>query len=355
MHNIFGERFLGRREPAWHGLGQTFDGPITMLEAVGRINAGYVVDKAPLFAKVGNRYVPVGGQIGLVRQPTDDDPEYRVLGVASRDDYGLVQNHELARILDPLSEQWPVETVGVLGQGETIFFTLDAGTVRIGRSNREEVRQFFLVSDTKNGRTAGRIAFTPVRVVCQNTLSLGLSAAVARASLRHSAEYADEMRFRVGLMKQMQRIMRETTATFNHMARVVLNPDKAAAIFELSYPYPSMPAKVALAEALTARDRNELGDEYSEQLLGVDKARETYDFYRGRTEVFRAGAAELFAKINDEHPAIANTPWAAYNAVVECEDYRNGGKGVLASALFGARAVTKARAFEAAYAAAVGG
>lgn len=353
MHNIFGERFLGRREPAWHGLGQTFDTAITMLEAVGRINAGYMVEKAPLFAKVGNRYLAVEGQVGLVREPTTDDPEHRVLGIASRDDYGIVQNHEMARILDPLSETWPVETVGVLGKGETIFFTLDAGEMQVGRSRREVVRQFFLVADTKDGKTSGRIAFTPVRVVCQNTLTMGLSAAVSKAALRHTADYSDEVKFRVGLTKHMQRVMRETKARFDHMARAVLNADKVQAIIETSYPYPPLPAKVALAQALTPRDRAELGEEYAVQLEGVDTAKSTYEYYRGRTEAFRDGAAELFSKINDEHPHIANTAWAAYNAVVECEDYRNGGKGVLAAALFGARAVTKARAFEAAYAAAV--
>ena len=30
-HNLFGERFLGHREPAWHGLGKTFEDPITAI------------------------------------------------------------------------------------------------------------------------------------------------------------------------------------------------------------------------------------------------------------------------------------------------------------------------------------
>lgn len=351
-HEIFGERFLGRREPAWHGLGQVFDGPITMMEAVGRIGAGYMVDKAPLFVKVNGRYIAVEGQVGLVRQPTDDDPQHRVLGIASKDDYGLVQNHELARILDPLSERWPVETVGVLGQGETIFFTLDAGTSRVGKSSREEIRMFFLVADTKDGKTSGRIAFTPVRVVCKNTLTMGMSAAISSAAMRHTADFQDEVKFRVALAKQMQRIMATAKAKFDLMARAILQFDKVQAIIETAYPYPPLPAKVALAEALTAADRAELGDDYAVQLEGVDKAKSTYEYYRGRTDVFRAGATELFGKLCDEYPPIANTAWAAYNAVVECEDYRNGGKGLLASALFGARAVTKARAFEAALTAA---
>lgn len=353
-HNIFGDRFIGAREPAWHGLGQVFTEPITMLEAVGRIGAGFEVVKAPLFVKVDGRYIAVEDQVGLVRRPTDDDPEFRVFGTSSKEDYGLVQNHELARMLDPLSATWPVETVGVLGKGETIFFTLSAGEMQIGRSPREVVKNYFLLTDTKTGRKAGQIAFTPVRVVCQNTLSMGLASAVAKTSMRHTADYGDEVKFRVALMRQMQRVMTETKAKFSTMAQAVLQPDKVQAILETSYPYPNMPAKVALAEALTARDRTELGDDYGIQLEGVDAARSSYEYYRGRTEIFRAGAQELFAKINDEYPAIANTAWAAYNAVVECEDYRSGGPGLLASALFGARAVTKARAFEASYAAAVG-
>lgn len=32
--NLFGERFLGNREPAWHGLGMVFTESLTAVEAI---------------------------------------------------------------------------------------------------------------------------------------------------------------------------------------------------------------------------------------------------------------------------------------------------------------------------------
>ena len=51
---------------------------------------------------------------------------------------------------------------------------------------------------------------------------------------------------------------------------------------------------------------------------------------------------------NQEHPKVAQTPWAIWQAVVETEDYRRGKEstnGRQSSALFGTRATTKEKAF----------
>ena len=53
---------------------------------------------------------------------------------------------------------------------------------------------------------------------------------------------------------------------------------------------------------------------------------------------------ERFNIFNDEFPKLANTSWGVYNAIVETEDYRRGHDSS-ATALFGSRAESKARAF----------
>ena len=73
--------------------------------------------------------------------------------------------------------------------------------------------------------------------------------------------------------------------------------------------------------------------------------REEYDKRVERVEKIRAGALERFHVFNDEYPRLANTPWAMWQAVVETEDYRRG-HADSATALFGQRANTKARAFK---------
>ena len=48
--SLFGERFLGRREPAWHRLGEVFpqDLKLTATEAMERADIMFKVDKYPM-------------------------------------------------------------------------------------------------------------------------------------------------------------------------------------------------------------------------------------------------------------------------------------------------------------------
>jgi phage/plasmid-like protein (TIGR03299 family) len=344
--NIFGSRFLGAREPAWHSLGTVFTDSPTLLEAIGRCNMGYRLVKAPAFVLVDGNYLPIPNRVGIVRYPTEDDDQFRVFGVVGAE-YGLMQNDQLARLIDPLTQQWPVETVGALGNGETIFYTLKVSTHRVGG---EEVIVYYFVTDTRDGKTTARIGITPQRIVCQNTLSAGIRSAIAMVKIPHCADIADEVQFRVALSRRLQSSTRDLISNFNRMAAATFSANKARAIFEASYPYPNVPAKVALARDLTRAERNELAD-YEVNVDELTAVEETFEYYVARADAMREHAYGLFQKINDEYPRIARTGWATYNAVCELEDYRKGGDGALASSLFGSRANTKARAYAAVMAA----
>jgi phage/plasmid-like protein (TIGR03299 family) len=338
-HEIFGERFLGRREPAWHGLGQTFDAPIGALEAVETAGLDYEVDMLPMFVKIpGTKKQIPAGKNAIVRQPTSDDNEYRVFGYC-KDNYGLLQNTMLGEILDPLTERWPVESVGALQDGKTIFLTLDAGN---GSVDGEEINQYFLFTETKDGLTSAKFAFTPVRVVCQNTLVAGLRQAVVNASLSHHSGFEADLNWRTSLLYELQDVQQQVMEAFGFLAATEITTKQATAIFKAAYPDPKAPAKVQIAQELRAAD--ELGE--SGEWIDLEKREKWLESTIARMNARQEAAGELFGKINDEHPGIARTGWAAYNAVVELEDYR--GKeteGSLASALFGDRARAKKRAF----------
>ena len=73
-------------------------------------------------------------------------------------------------------------------------------------------------------------------------------------------------------------------------------------------------------------------------------AQDEFEKRRNRVQNIRKGAWERFQFFNDKNPALANTPWAAWQAVVETEDFRRG-KSNSATAIFGQRAEAKSRAF----------
>ena len=334
--NIFGERFVGHRKPAWHELGQVFEGAISATEAVGLADLNYRIVTAPLVGNMDGVEIKTG-KYGIFREPTRDDPKCNYFGTCSKD-YRILQNAELAEIMDGLTNKWPVETAGAIGNGETIFMSLDAGyTVVKG----EEIRKFFLITDTRDGGTSMKILFTPVRVVCQNTLVSGLSQATVSATIMHDSGMETILKTRVKLLNNMETSMNETMKVFDHLANKAVIEQEINDIIAAAYPTPKKPKSLALLD--------EYPTEEEQIVLGIlndraQRAQHSWEYACGRTEVFRQGARFNYERLCDEHTSIAGTAWGVYNAVVEFADFRKGTDTVAQSAVFGLRAQEKIRA-----------
>lgn len=340
--SIFGDRFFGRREPAWHGLGIVLDGNYTATQAVEIAGLDYEVATHPLVADVHGTALETG-KVAIVREPTTDDPEYRVLGIAGQN-YEVLQNYDIAAILDPLSETWPVETVGALGYGEKVFMSLLVGDSDV---RGDPVTEYFLLSEGKTGGDSVTIAYTPVRVVCQNTLTLGLSSATVRSAIVHTVGVRKNLKFQVDLLARLRAARSSGLQSLRRMADIVLSPPQVDIILRTVYPDPKQSQKARLAAEIAASPALDPDlDSIVSEGPGRDllTAVSLQQYMTERAESFRAAAGERYAAFNDEQPSLARTGWALYNAVVELEDYRTGGSSVEASAVFGSRATTKSRA-----------
>lgn len=354
--NLFGERYLGR-QVAWHQLGETFDEPLTMTEAVKRCGLDYEVHLAPLYAhhrvrgvdlfgaeiqRAKTHRIQVPNRYAIMRSPTQDDLEPRIFGTVSST-YEVIQNTEIAQAMDELVEEWPVETCGALGKGETTFFTLSVGNTDI---RGDQIEEFFLISDKKTGKSALKIAFVPVRVVCQNTLTAALGSAKVLSFLSHREGVGGRLDSRVQALKKLQSIRAKTLQNFHRLAEAVLEEEQIDTIFEAAYPTPTKPKKVRLLE--------EHDDEEDLALLGnlfakAQEAKDRWLYYKDRAIGMREDAKEELVRINDEElaelPHLQNTAWAAWQAITAKEDHRDGPESLYESALFGARAKTKVKAF----------
>ena len=350
---IFGERFLGVREPAWHELGQVVGvREVDAVQAVQRAGMDYQVTLQPLQVSLpgdaGN--LAIENKFAVVREPTRDDAEYRVFGVVGRL-YEPLQNVEIAEAIQPLVDKWPVETAGALGLGERIFLTLDAGTGEIGG---EEVRQFFLVTEAKDGGTSVQVAFTPIRVVCANTLSVGLQEARMNLALDHERGVKSKLQGIATIMAQMEKSIHQTMNVLQNMARFVASQEQVQDLIHYAYTVgqhaPKRSARRPSVKQLLAAGGAD------EQRQDVQDALSSFSAYEKKVQrdgerrlAFAGAAQERLEVFNGEQPSLANTLWAAYNAVTETEDWRKGPRGddgVAVQALFGERANTKRRAFD---------
>lgn len=334
-HNIFGDRFIAYRQPAWHGLGEVFQDPIhSATEAIKRANADYEVAAAPVTYTAFGRKVNTG-QLALVRQPLPDDNQPRHLGFVSSD-YELVQNLDLAAIIDPIAKQYPVETCGVLGVGERVFLTLSMGSTNLTEQG-EELAEFFLITNGFGGYGLS-LCYTSVRVVCQNTLNLGLAEATLNITLAHKEGVAADAAFFAGLMGRMKQARTVQNEVLRRMTLSTLVQAQIEEILLAAYPTPKVPAKVQLLRQIEADNDLATAQESMDKLARIAR---THGVYSDQVASFRGGAAQLLEKFNDEFPSLANTPYAVLQAVVECEDYREGRDGVAENVLWGPRARAK--------------
>jgi phage/plasmid-like protein (TIGR03299 family) len=320
--NIYGDRFAGHREPAWHGLGKVFQEELTPLEAVKLAGLDYEVNKWPLLANVaGIMYeTPL---FGLYRDPdkNDKDQEFVYFGSVSKD-YQVIQNTEIAQIIEPISKLWPVETVGALGKGETMFMTLDAGELDI---KGDLLHQYYMISDTKDGGHCLRIDTTPVRVVCGNTYELGISQATMTMALNHGRDPRSKLEAISKTIEKMQASGKVIVGLLEDLTKVKVSPAQLQKMVLDVYPTPD----VSEVDVITAAPA------YVRRILN----------WKERVEATQLALVELYTKFNDEYPQFGQTNYAFYNAVVELEDYKTG-RNAAQSAIFGNRARTKEKAFE---------
>lgn len=200
----------GRKERAWHGLGQVFDGPMRVEEALELSHADYQVELKPVVAitpdieeALKHGTVPADLILDAMvrgRMATMRLDKQKALGVVS-ESYGVVQNRQAFSFIDTLcsgeigNDHVPViETAGVLGHGERVFITAKfPEQIILDNKGDDRVEMYVVFTTSHDGTGAVSCLVTPIRVVCNNTLNFAMSNNVGRISLRHTSGVMDRL------------------------------------------------------------------------------------------------------------------------------------------------------------------
>ena len=190
LENRNGKTSFASTQVAWHGLGQIVKEAMTSKQAIELAGLGYEVIKVPMNAEVaGVGQFPVPDKFATVR--TDNN---EVLGVVGTK-YTIVQNKDAFLFFDSIVGQGQAifETAGVLGRGERIFVSAKMPNyIRIaGTDDLTEV--YVILTSSHDGSGSVIAAVTPIRIVCANTLRLGLQNAVNKVAIRHTANVENNL------------------------------------------------------------------------------------------------------------------------------------------------------------------
>ena len=164
----------------WHNLGTRLDKPATATEAIEAAGLGFTVEKAILKTEIPN--LPVPDHFATVRKDTK-----QVLGVVGSR-YVPIQNKDAFSVFDSLVGEGEAmyHTAGVLGKGERIWLLAKLPSfIRI--NGGDIVEKYLLLTNAHDGTSAVRVKLTPIRVVCENTLTVALTGAEMEVHIRHTA------------------------------------------------------------------------------------------------------------------------------------------------------------------------
>lgn len=219
--------FFSVKEKAWHGLGQIVQDYPTSAEAIQFAGLDFEVIKNPLFTKskglsVGDnnlvtayRHIPVSNYFATLR--TDNNC---VLGVVGKD-YEIVQNRDAFSFFDSIvgGDGIQYETAGALGNGERIFITAKLPDyIRVG--DDDLIEKYLFLTTSHDGSGSITAAFTPVRIVCANTLNAAMHNKSNTIRIRHTANAKARLEQAHKVMGISNRLSHELQDIFNHWTKV---------------------------------------------------------------------------------------------------------------------------------------
>lgn len=272
-------------EIPWHGLGTRLQKPATSEEAIISAGLDWEVVKKPVYVKLDKRF-QVKDTFAMVRKDKWQRNECDILGVVGKN-YTPVQNKDAFNFFDSIvgEKKAIYHTAGSLSGGKIIWILAKLpGYIRVVGNDISE--KYLLLSNSHDGSSMVQIKFTPIRVVCQNTLTIAMNKGET-LKVKHSRDVKDRLKQASEILGIVNDKYDTIERSFKNMTKVQLNEKRLNEYVKTIFPDPV--------------------DEL--QYATVDNNREMV------RELFEQG-------LGNNLPGVAGTLWAGYNAVTELIDHK---------------------------------
>ena len=185
-------------ETPWHGLGTAVPPDLTPEQMLDAAGLNWEVEKIKAYAKVGGKSIDVG-RSALVRKSDN-----KILDIVSND-WNPVQNTEAFEFFNDFIAEGDMEmhTAGSLANGQIVWAL---AKVKDGFSlfGGDDVESYLHFTNFHKYGFSTDVRFTPIRVVCNNTLTLSLNTKVERfVKISHRREFnGDNVKLMLGIAQE---------------------------------------------------------------------------------------------------------------------------------------------------------
>lgn len=214
------------RETPWHGLGTRVNEALNSKEALIAAGLNWNVVQEPIYTEIEEL---VEGYKANIR-----DVDRKVLGVVT-DRYKIVQNQEAFAFTDELlGEGVRYETAGSLQGGRRVWLLAHLPQEYI--ISGERISPYLVFFNSHDGSGAIKVAITPIRVVCQNTLNLALSTAKRSWSMIHTGDIKGKMQEAKDTLFMAEKYMDSLGKEFETLRRKKLTDQQVLDYIEILLP-----------------------------------------------------------------------------------------------------------------------
>lgn len=269
----------------WHGLGVPLEEAdlYDWQSACVKSGLDWEVELTPLVTADTQARVTHRG----VRRKTDA----KILGVVGPK-YHALQNRDAFKWFDPFlqAKEASLNTAGSLCEGSRVWVLAKLNRDPLVIAQDDEVEKFVLLSHSHDGSLAVRVGFTPVRVVCANTLALAhRSDASKLIRVKHSASMHENLANIREVMNLANQEFEASAEQYRLLAHKSINNADL-------YRYVKKVLKVESQSKISTRTANIINE-----IVGLCETG------KGNTL-----------------PSIKNTYWSSYNGVTEWLGYQRG-------------------------------
>jgi phage/plasmid-like protein (TIGR03299 family) len=269
-HQTGKHSFFSVKEKAWHNLGQIITDYPTSAEAIKFAGLDYTVEKRTLFTFDNDNQngitdviipeIEVPGHYATVRTDTE-----QVLGVVGKD-YQVVQNIDAFSFFDSIvgnKDGILYETAGSLGKGERIFITAKLPDyIRVGKDDL--IEQYLFLTTSHDGYGSITAAFTPVRIVCANTLNAAMRNHSNCIKIRHTASAQDRLSQAHKLLGITNQLGAELEKVFNHWSNIRVTDNEVKRLVQRA-----MAPNKEVLQNLQNNQQDELSTAYNNMVSSV--------------------------------------------------------------------------------------
>lgn len=165
-------------KPAWHGLGTVLNAPPTIEDGIKLAGLDWECELQESATVAGLKM-----QTRAVVRKTDS----KILGEVGSD-YAILQNIKAFEFFQPFIDAKTAElhTAGSLHGGEVVWVLAKLTAKNSVIRPDDEIGKFAMLSNGHNGKLSVRVGFTPIRIVCANTLAMAHADAASKLiRIRH--------------------------------------------------------------------------------------------------------------------------------------------------------------------------